>query len=168
MADELINLEHLRQVLEDYGKAVAEQYKGNLRRDGRPASGRLEQSITTHVEVDGGDYVVQMDLEEYWKWIERGTKGRLNGNPARKFPPVGKLLEWIRVKPVIPRPDAKGRIPSPRSLAFLIGRKIRDYGTEGKPSLEDAKRDVTAAWRDRIEQALQHDMYDYIRKVLRP
>lgn len=164
MADELINLDNLRQVLEDYGKAVAEQYKSNLRRDGRPASGRLEQSITTHVEVDGGDYVVQMDLEEYWKWIERGTKGRLNGNPSRKFPPVSAIERWISIKPSLPVPQGL----TPQQFARKIAGKIYWYGTEGKPSLEDAKADVTAAWRDRIEQALQHDMYNYIRKVLRP
>lgn len=168
MADDLINFDNLRAVLEEYGKAVAEQYKGNLRRDGRPASGDLERSITTRVVVDGKDFVVQMDLNAYWKYIEYGTKGWFTGNTSRKFPPVDALMKWIEIKPVIPRPDAKGRIPSPRSLAFLIGRKIRDFGTQGRADLTEAKMDVTEQWRGRIEAALQHDMYNYIRKVLAP
>ena len=168
MADELLNLDNLRAVLEEYGKAVAEQYKANLKRDGRPASHKLENSIETFVEVDGQDFVVRMRLEEYWKYIEYGTKGWLTGNTQRKFPPVSALLNWIQVKPVIPRPDANGRIPTPQQLAFLIGRKIRDFGTQGRADLTEAKMEVTEQWRERIEAALQHDMYDYIRKVLAP
>ena len=166
MADDLLNFDNLRAVLEEYGKAVAEQYKSNLRRDGRPASGDLERSIRTHVSVDGRDFVVQMDLNAYWKYIEYGTKGQLTGNPSRKFPPVSALLKWIEVKPVIPRPDAKGRIPSPQSLAYLIGRKIRDFGTKGRADLTEAKMEVTEQWRERIAAALGHDIEFYIRKVL--
>lgn len=168
MAEELLTFDELRAVLEEYGRAVAEQYKANLKRDGRPASHALEKSIKTRVVTEGQDFVVKMDLEEYWKYIEYGTAGWFTGNPSRKFPPVDALMKWIEIKPVIPRPDAKGRIPSPRSLAFLIGRKIRDFGTQGRADLTEAKMDVTEQWRGRIEAALQHDMYNYIRKVLAP
>ena len=166
MADDLINFDNLRAVLEEYGKAVAEQYKANLRRDGRPASHKLEDSIETFVDVDGQDFIVRMRLEEYWKYIEYGTKGWYTGNTSRKFPPVSAILQWIQVKPVIPRPDAKGRIPSPQSLAYLIGRKIRDFGTKGRADLTEAKMEVTEQWRERIAEALGHDMQYYIRKVL--
>lgn len=166
MADDLINFDHLREVLEEYGEAVAEQYKANLVRDGRPASGKLQQSIVTRVRVNGGDYIVEMDLEEYWKWIEHGTGGRSPlakiHNPRRKFPPVNKLLEWVKVKPGLPRPQNLTQ----EQFARKIAGKIYWYGTEGKPSLEDAKRDVAAEWRERIEEALHHDMYYYIRKIL--
>lgn len=157
----------LRAVLEEYGQAVAEQYKKNLERDNRLASRKIvtPPSCTTRVSVDGREWEVTMTLEDYWKYIEYGTKGRVNGNPGRKFPPVDKILSWIQVKPVIPRPDAKGRIPSPQSLAFLIGRKIRDFGTKGRADLTEAKMEVTERYRQRIAEALGHDMENYIRKV---
>lgn len=163
MAEDLITFDHLRAVLEDYGRAVAEQYKANLVRDGRPASGKLEKSITTHVEREGRFFVVQMDLEEYWKYIEHGTRGRKTGNPTRKFPPVDKLLQWIQVKPGFPRPATlEGKLKEARRIAG----KIYWYGSKGAPSLQDAKETVTRSWRDRLEEALQHDIYDYILKVL--
>lgn len=168
MADELINFDNLRAVLEEYGRAVAEQYKSNLRRDGRPASGDLIQSITTRVVSGDREWEVQMSLKDYWKYIEYGTRGRLTGNPGRKFPPVSAILRWIQVKPVVPRPDARGRIPSPQSLAFLIGRKIRDFGTKGRADLTEAKMTVTEQWRDRISAALGHDMAVYIERILKP
>ena len=163
MADDLLNFDNLRAVLEEYGKAVAQQYKDNLRRDGRPASGDLERSIRTHVSVDGRDFVVQMDLNAYWKYIEYGTKGQLTGNPSRKFPPPGVIFDWISIKPNFPRPAT---IPEQKSLAYLIGRKIRDFGTKGRADLTEAKMEVTEQWRERISQALGHDMEYYIRKVL--
>jgi len=169
MAD-LINFDNLRAVLEDYGRAVAARYKENLVRDGRPASGALERSITTRVRTERGEFIVEMDLENYWKYIEYGTPGRSPEakmfDPTRKFPPVNKLLDWVRIKPVIPRPDDKGKIPTPEQLARQIAGKIFWYGTEGKPSLGDAMRDVTEEWRERIQEALGHDLEYYIRKVL--
>lgn len=169
MADELLNLDTLRAVLEEYGRAVADEYKQNLIKSDRLASERLLNSISTRVRTDGGDFVVEMTLEDYWKYVEYDTKPH--------WPPPDKLVQWIRVKPVIPRPDSRGRIPRPEQLAFLIGRWIAGRspyqlahglpgGTKGSHDLRDAKRDVTAAWRERIENALQHDMYNYIRKVL--
>lgn len=164
---ELMELNELRAVLEEYGRAVAEQYKANLIRDGRPTMDNgLINSIRTRVDVGDQAYEVTMTLNDYWKYIEYGTQGWFTGNPSRKFPPVSVLEHWIEVKPVIPRPDANGRIPSPKSLAFLIGRKIRDFGTQGRADLTEAKMDVTERFRERISAALGHDMENYIRKVL--
>ena len=153
---ELIALNNLRAVLEDYGKAVAELYKANLARDDRPTTeDSLRNSIKTHLEVGDHSYIVEMDLKDYWKWLEHGTRGRQTG-----------ILNWIQIKPVIPRPMDGKKAPTPQQLAFLIGRKIREFGTQGKPSLEDAKATAWAEWRPRIEEALRTDMYDYVRKIM--
>lgn len=163
MADELNDMPALRAVLEEYGRAVADEYIANLKRDGRPASGELIQSITTRVAVNGKEWEVQMSLADYWKYIEYGTKGWYTGNTSRKFPPVSALLKWIQVKPGFPTPAT---LPEQKRLAFLIGRKIRDFGTQGRADLTEAKMSVTERFRGRIAEALGHDMTDYIRKVL--
>ena len=155
---ELLRLDNLRAVLEEYGEAVAEEYRQNLIKSDRLASERLLRSIRTSVRVADHEYIVEMTLEDYWKYVEEDTRPH--------WPPPDKLLQWIRVKPVIPHPDAKGRIPKPEQLAFLIGRKISRFGTKGSHDLRDAKRDVTAAWRKRLEEALGHDLLFYIVKVL--
>ena len=117
-----MELPRLRAVLEEYGQAVAQQYKDNLVRDGRPASGDLIRSITTFVEVNGQGYEVKMSLNDYWKYIEYGTKGWLTGNTSRRFPPPAAIEHWIQVKPGLPKPAT---IQERKSLAYLIGRKIR-------------------------------------------
>ena len=79
---------------------------------------------------------------------------------------MNKLLEWVQIKPVIPRPDANGRIPSQKSLAFLIGRAINEHGTTGSHDLEKTKDGVIPWYKQRIAAALGHDMEHYIRKIV--
>ena len=160
-----MELPRLRAVLEEYGQAVAQQYKDNLVRDGRPASGDLIRSITTFVEVNGQGYEVKMSLNDYWKYIEYGTKGWLTGNTSRKFPPPAAIEHWIDVKPGLPKPAT---IQEKKSLAYLIGRKIRDFGTKGRADLTEAKMTITERYRERIAAALGADMVNYIRKVIAP
>ena len=164
---ELFELSNLYAVLEEYGKAVAEEYKQNLIRDGRPTQeNNLIKSISTQVSVEGQTFLVTMSLEDYWKYIEYGTKGWLTGNTSRKFPPPSAIQHWIEVKPVIPRPNEDGTLPSPQTLAYLIGRKIRDFGTRGRADLTEAKMNVTEMYRSRIVAALTQDAIDYIRKII--
>lgn len=164
----MVDLNELKAVLEEYAEAVKQEYIANLKRDGRPASGELINTITTNVRAGDKEFIVSLNLKDYWKYIEYGTRGWYTGNTSRKFPPVSAILKWVQVKPVLPRPDAKGRIPSPKSLAFLIGRKIRDFGTRGRADLTEAKMSVTEQFRPRIEAALARDMTTYIRRILSP
>ena len=165
MADELMNLENFRAALEEYGQAFAEQYKKNLIEDKRPASGKLIQSIKTRVVVNGQEYIVQMELEDYWKYLEYGTKGRANGNPTRKFPPLPAILNWIKVKPELPKPST---IDEWNKMAWAISWKIREFGTAGKADMLKTQMQINDQWKDKLEAALQLDMTNYIRKVLAP
>ena len=154
---ELINLEHVRGVQEEYAQAVRNLYQDNLIRSDRIASGDLLNSVEYRVIQDGAEYEVQLSLAEYWKYVEYDTKPH--------WPPVSAIREWIRVKPVLPRPDAHGRIPTPQSLAYLIGRKISREGTEGSHDLERAIDAVNREYRDKLVIALSQDT-DTLMKVI--
>lgn len=157
--NELMDLPTLRETLETMARDVAEGYKDELERNGHYTTLRtLINSVRTRVEAGDRYYEVTMTLEHYWKYLETGTRPH--------WPPPGPIARWIEIKPVIPRPDASGRIPSVKSLEYLIRRKIARVGTEGTHDLEKTKDAVITAYRDRIEAALRHDMYDYILKVL--
>ena len=157
--NELMDLPTLRETLETMAHDVAEGYKDELERNGHYTTLRtLINSVRTRVEAGDRYYEVTMTLEDYWKYLETGTRPH--------WPPPGPIARWIEIKPVIPRPDASGRIPSVKSLEYLIRRKIARVGTEGTHDLEKTKDAVITAYRDRIEAALRHDMYDYILKVL--
>ena len=147
--NELINLDNVMAVLEDYAIAVRNKYQDNLILHDRIASGGLLNSVEYRVVQDGQTFEVQLTLQDYWKYIEDGTRPH--------FPPLDRILEWIRVKPVIPRPDDKGRIPTPQQLAYLIGRKISRVGTEGTHDLKDAIEVINARYRDKIVYAIGQD-----------
>lgn len=155
---ELMELTELHKVLQDYAKDVTDRYKDVLANNGHIASKDLVNSIKTEVKVGDAAYEVTMTLKDYWKYVENDTRPH--------FPPPSALIRWIEVKPVIPRPMANGKLPTTKQLAYLIGRKIATEGTTGTHDLEKTKTDIFSWYKDRLSEALGHDVSNYIRKVM--
>ena len=156
---ELIDLTELQQVLQDLANDIRDNYKEHLQFNDRyTKEHKLIDSVKTQVVVGDNAYEVTMTLNDYWKYVEYDTKPH--------FPPVSKILEWVEIKPVIPRPLASGKIPSPKQLAFLIGRAIYEHGTKGSHDLEKVKDGVIPWYKEKIAIALGHDMENYIRKLV--
>ena len=145
----MIEFKHLQEALAQYAKAIEDQYKTNLEQSGRRATGNLITSINTKVDVNGSLFEIELQLEDYWKYVEQGRG-------AGKFPPVDKIIEWIRVKPILPYPDSRGKLPTENQLAFLIGRKIANEGFEGTNDLEHTMQEVN--YEQIIEEALDQDI----------
>ena len=168
---ELLELTELQKVLQDFATDIRDRYRDVLANNDHIASRKLVDSIKTQVLVGDNAYEVTMTLEDYWKYVEEDTPPH--------WPPRDAILKWIEVKPIIPRPDDNGRIPSPKQLAFLIGRamagkspnqeklKNPNGGTTGTHDLAQTKEDILPCWREQISQALGHDMENYIRKLVR-
>ena len=165
MAD-LIQFDNLRAVLEEFAGEFRDTYRASLLEHDRitqHGTDRLVDSVEANdvkAMVTEGDraFEVTINLKEYWKWVENDT--------APHWPPPSAILRWVEIKPVIPYPDAKGRIPSPRSLAFLIGRKISRDGTTGSHDLRDSRETVLARFRTRIRVAMAKDVQNYVRALL--
>ena len=138
------------EVLERYAKEFIELYKVNLAMSGRPASGRLSNSLNYKVSIGTNVYAVDISLLDYWKYIESGTRPH--------WPPVSAIREWIKVKPVIPRPFANGKLPTESQLAFLIGRKISRVGTEGINDFERANQEIFSRMEMSIAEAVTEDL----------
>lgn len=141
---------NLKEALEMYGEVLAEAYREQIADTNAFASGKLFDSVRHIVEVNDTTIELSLSLEEYWKWVE---EGRAPG----KFPPLNKIEDWIRIKPIAPYPDAKGKVPSNEQLAFLIGRKIARKGTEGKHLLDNALEN-TQDWMELIDEAISKDI----------
>ena len=168
---ELLELTELQKVLQDFATDIRDRYRDVLANNDHIASRKLVDSIKTQVVVGDNAYEVTMTLEDYWKYVEEDTPPH--------WPPRDAILKWIEVKPIIPRPDDNGRIPSPKQLAFLIGRamagkspnqeklKNPNGGTTGTHDLKQTKEDILPWWGEQISQALGHDIENYIRKLVR-
>ena len=152
--NDLMDLTELHQVLQDFAKDIRDRYKDVLAKNDHIASNKLMDSIKTEVVVGKYSFEITMTLEHYWKYVEYDTKPH--------FPPPDALVKWIEVKPVIPRPGKNGRIPTPKQLAYLIGRHINTFGTKGTHDLQQTKDDLFAWYQEKISAALGRDFTKYI------
>lgn len=151
--DRLISSEILSEflaTLDEYAEKAEELYKRKLTDKGINASYKLLNSVETTVKRGDDTFTVTINLEPYWIYVENGRK-------AGRFPPVSKILEWIRCKPVIPYSDSRGRIPTEESLAFLISRKIAEQGTEPRRVLAETITELNNYYLPLLQQALDRD-----------
>ncbi len=155
---EELTFEHLNQTLTDYMAAVSELYKQKLNADDKKATGNLIQSVKANVVIDNWNYIGELSLADYWKYVEHGRK-------AGKFPPTAAILKWIKDKPVIPR-EVNGITPTNEQLAFLIGRKIAEDGIEAGNQLANTIEELNAIWLPKIEEALEQDINEGLARII--
>lgn len=151
--DRLVSSEILNEflsTLDEYAEKARSLYKQKLTEKEINASYKLLNSVETTVKRNDDEFTVTINLEPYWIFVENGRK-------AGKFPPISKILDWIRIKPVIPYSDSRGRIPTEESLAFLISRKIAEQGTEGRKVLYETVEELNRYYLPKLQQALDRD-----------
>lgn len=158
MADYLLQFTRLYDLLGRLAEEVRTKYISNLEESGHYASGNLVSTMTAEVEVKGTTFTAVLNLLEYWQWVEKDT--------LPHFPPYQAILNWVAIKPVLPRPDDKGRIPTPEQLARKIQFAIGMNGTEGTHDLERAEGEILPRYEELLLDALQRDTLEYIERVL--
>ena len=98
METKQLNFNNLENALSDFTKEFVSNYKSLLLRDGKKASGNLISSLKpVSIQFTNNKIEADISIASYWKYVEYGRR-------PGKFPPVNKILDWIKVKPVIPRP----------------------------------------------------------------
>ncbi len=151
--DRLISNEVLSEflaTLDEYAQKAEELYKRKLTDKEINASYKLLNSVKTTVKRNDDEFIVSINLEDYWIFVENGRK-------AGRFPPIDKILEWIRVKPITPYSDSRGRLPTEEQLAFLIARKIANDGTEGRKVLYETVEELNRYYLPLLQKALDDD-----------
>lgn len=115
--------------MEELIAQLAEAYRKNLK--GHKATGRLE-NFTTSYSFNGDTFEVFFNLEDYWKYVEFGTKPH--------FPPIEAIKQWINVKRIIPKAN-NGKIPTINQLAYAISKSIAKKGTPPSYALANSITD---------------------------
>lgn len=152
----------VQKVLTDFVELMRDGYKERLASEGINASGSLSNSVTANVEMNGTVFEVSLTLNEYWKYIESGrppTSNNGNGELRRN------ILQWIKVKPVLPKPF-NGKLPTEEQLAYLISRKIHREGYEGKEPLKKTFDELEIMLKDDLENAFAEDIAEDIEKIM--
>lgn len=146
-----MNIE-LTQAIQDLVDSIADIYRQNL--ESSKATGNL-QNFQTHITLNDTTLSVSFELEDYWKYVEYGR------GPGKQ-PPIDKIEEWVRVKPIIPDP-INGKIPDTRQLAYLIARKIGREGTPAQHPLSDTM------WSEEVNiliNAIKRNIVEQVTKSL--
>lgn len=167
---ELLNFENLMATLEEYAQEVRNLYQDKLIEGDRISSGKLLNSIEYDVIQGENEYKVTLSLEEYWKYLEYGVSGA-EKNTDRPFHNPGwgaypHILNWINVKPVLPRPDKNGKLPSQKTLAYLITRNIVKEGIEAGGELKDTIDEVNARYKEKLIIAIQKDTQNLLKVMI--
>lgn len=152
-----LEFRHLQQTLQDYINEVKELYSDNIVREGHNASGDLIKSIKVILQKNNTSIEVSLSLNEYWKYLESGTRPH--------WPPMDAILEWIRVKPVIPV-ERNGNLPTEKQLAYLISRKIALEGTPETDLLKNTLETVNAKYDELISEAIDKDLDEGLTAIL--
>lgn len=139
-----LTLNAVEEVLFKYAKKFASLTAENIRNNklggDSNASGALESSIKiTPVKFMGKSYTIEVNMLEYWKYVNYGTRGTENGLPNRKMPPIKSIISWIKDKQISLTDNGyknKGKVKQNKSnilqaTAYKIANKIKRYGTEG-------------------------------------
>lgn len=114
--------------LEEITDNFCQELKNKLDSNKTTASGDLKNSIRGLVQQNGKYITISIQLDDYWKYVEYGTRPH--------FPPINAIKKWISVKPVLPRPLKTGKLPTANQLSYLIARKISKVGTKPQPFLK--------------------------------
>ena len=146
------------EVLKDYAIELRNTLQDSYITDDRIATGDLLNSVEYIIEKDDRQIEVSLQLEEWWKYVEYDTKPH--------FPPPDAMLNYIKAKPVLPKPDKNGKLPTPNQLAYLIGRKISEVGTTGTHNVRDTVRLINERYEEKIGQAISEDINNELDVIL--
>lgn len=158
---ELFKLTHLTEILQELADNVRQGYVDKLVKNGRPTTeNTLASTVTAEVEVNGTNYLAVLNLQEYWKYVEEGTKPH--------WAPIKPLIHWVEVKPLIPRPE-QANLPREKqleSMAYAVRWKIHEEGTKGTHDLRETEDVLLGRYQELIAEALGRDTFEYIEKLI--
>lgn len=138
------------EVLKEYAIELRNTLQDSYINDDRIATGDLLNSVEYIIEKDDRQIEVSLQLKEWWKYVEEDTKPH--------FPPPDAMLNYIKAKPILPKPDRNGKLPTPNQLAYLIGRKISEVGTTGTHNVRDTVRLINERYEEKIGKAISEDI----------
>ena len=143
--------------LNDFGNELADKYQRNLVNDDAIDTSKLLNSIRYIFKKNSTSFDISMEMAEYWKYVESGRK-------SGKFPPISAIREWVKVKPVMPRPY-NGKLPTENQLAFLIARSIANKGIRPRPIFKDSIDELMQYLEDGLEDAFTKDVEAEMDKI---
>lgn len=141
------------------GKLVS--FTTSIKRRRSDNTGALRNSINYTITETQKGYMLNISSLDYGIYV---NEGRLPG----KGIPKRDLMQYIRQKPIRPQKQGGGFLPKTQSnlesLAFLINRKIKTFGIESNPFLDNTIEKFEPRLVSELEEAYAIDIADQIRE----
>ena len=141
--------ENILKVLNETAELYTKYYKSRLTNNNINSSSELSNTLDFEVTTNDKGYYIKFKALDYWKYVEYGRK-------AGKFPNLKAIERWIQIKPIIPRPY-KGKVPTAKELAYIIGRSIARKGIKPKNTLQYTLDEVMKIQSEKLEKAIGND-----------
>lgn len=142
-------------LLNSFAQTIVNRYKDKI---SEYASGKLYKTIDYTITSKSDSYLVTINLEEYWKYIEKGRRA------GAKMPPVSAIENWIKVRKIIPRPvtlkSGKQRVPTVQQLAYVIARSISRKGIAPRQFMRESINQTIEDFKSKLSAAVREDVLD--------
>lgn len=137
IVDRKFIVQNAEDVFYKYKSEIIEALRNNLIEKDKDQPGNLIQSIDVTIEEEGTKLTFELQMEDYWKYVDEGRK------PGAKMPPQKAMLDFIKVRGIRPKPKKivgiknktvkkalkqVSRDKQLKSVAFAIGRSIKKHG----------------------------------------
>ena len=142
-------------LLNSFGNALISRYREKIK---EYSSGKLYNTINFEITKGSSNYIVTINLEEYWRNISFGRK------PGSRMPPVEAIENWIKIRKIIPRPyvlkSGRQRVPTVQQLAYVIARSISRKGIAPRPFMRETIEDTIRDFQSRLTAAVREDVLE--------
>ena len=146
-------------LLNSFAQTIVNRYKDKI---SEYASGKLYKTINYSITSKSDSYLVTINLERYWVFLENGRRA------GAKMPPIEAIENWIKVRKIIPRPlvlkSGKQRVPTIPQLAYVIARSISRKGIAPRPFMRESIEDTMKDFQSKLTAAVREDVLENVAK----
>ena len=143
-------------LLNSFAQTIVNRYKDKI---SEYASGKLYKTIDyTITSQNNESYLVTINLEEYWIFLEKGRRA------GAKIPPVSAIENWIKIRKIIPRPvtleSGRQRVPTVQQLAYVIARSISRNGIAPSAFMRESIDQTIEDFKSKLSAAVRQDVLE--------
>lgn len=154
-----LRYDNLLRVLEEYGEAVAERYRDRVTAAGKNASGKLSDTVHSYIDRQGDMFNLWLSLEDYWQYLERGTRLQGPWRQRGKFPPLKPFVEWVKAKAI----PLEGKTIEQKARQVAAG--VYWHGTRPYWFLRDTLAEFPDI-EEKVAEAIKEDIDNWFRELL--
>ena len=131
----------LHKVLNDYADYFIQNARNKIGANNSYATGKLGDTLDKVIEITDDRMSVKIKLQDYWEYLDKGTKPH--------YPPIQAIKEWVEVKNIDISP-------------YAIQKSIGEKGTQPHPFFNESKDNIYKQFENKIIYAIEEDIAEWV------